>query len=153
MRKAGLHWGNATATLRWNHLFNSKLFANTSAVFSDYKFGITIEYKDEAADENYYAEYYSGIRDLSLKFDLDYMPSPSHWIKAGGIIISHRFTPYVFIEIDKPVNINKKEKEQSDGIESGIYIEDTWQPIPNIKINGGIRFSHFLAQKEAISFF
>jgi len=151
--KAGLNWGNATATLRWNHLFSSKLFANTSAVFSDYRFGITYEYKDVTADDDYYAEYYSGIRDLSLKFDLDYLPSPSHWIKAGGITILHRFTPYVFIEIDNPVNINKKEKEQSDGIESGIFIEDTWKPFENLKINGGVRFSHFLANREQYHYF
>ncbi|MBN1108142.1 MAG: TonB-dependent receptor [Bacteroidales bacterium] len=151
--KAGLNWGNATATLRWNHLFSSKLFANASAVFSDYRFGITYEFKDEAADDDYFAEYYSGIRDLSLKFDLDYLPSPSHWIKAGAITIQHRFTPYVFIEIDKPVNINKKEKEQSDGLESGIYIEDTWKPDENLKINGGVRFSHFLANREQYHYF
>ncbi|MCU0461179.1 MAG: carboxypeptidase-like regulatory domain-containing protein [Bacteroidales bacterium] len=151
--KAGLNWGNATATLRWNHLFSSRLFANTSAVYSDYRFGITYELKDEAENENYYAEYYSGIRDLSLKFDIDYLPSPSHWIKAGGITIQHRFTPYVFIEIDEPVNVNKKEKEQTDGLESGIYIEDTWKPFTDLKINGGVRFSHFLASREQYHFF
>jgi len=151
--KAGLNWGNATATLRWNHLFSSKLFANTSAVFSDYRFGITYELKDEVENDDYYAEYYSGIRDLSLKYDIDYLPSPSHWIKAGAITIQHRFIPYVFIEIDKPVNINNKQKQQSDGFESGIYIEDTWKPFMNLKINGGMRLSHFLASKEQYHFF
>ncbi len=151
--KGGLQWGNATGTLRWNHLFNSKLFSNTSLVFSDYKFGVTVEYKDKIADENYFAEYYSGIRDLSLKYDIDYIPAPSHWIKAGGIIISHRFTPYVFIEVDAAIDTSRKQKDQTDGLESGIYIEDTWQPLPNIKINGGVRFSHFLAQKEQYHFF
>ncbi|MCX6335039.1 MAG: TonB-dependent receptor [Bacteroidia bacterium] len=150
---AGLQWGNTTGTLRWNHLFNSKLFSNTSLVFSDYKFGVTYDYKDKAEGQNYYAEYYSGIRDISLKYDIDYLPSPSHWIKAGGIVISHRFTPYVFIEVDEPVNVSKKEKDQTDGLESGIYFEDTWQPLPNIKVNGGLRFSHFLAQKEQYHFF
>jgi hypothetical protein len=151
--KASLNWGNATATLRWNHLFSSKLFANTSAVFSDYRFGISYEMKDQVNNENYFAEYYSGIRDLSLKFDIDYLPSPSHWIKAGAVTIQHRFTPYVFIEIDKPLNVNKKQKEQTDGLESGIYFEDTWKPFTNLKINGGVRFSHFLASREQYHFF
>jgi outer membrane receptor protein involved in Fe transport len=150
--KVGLYWGNATATLRWNHLFSSKLFANTSAVFSDYRFGITYDMKDEVANENYFAEYYSGIRDLSLKFDIDYLPSPSHWIKAGAITIQHRFTPYVFTEIGESVDLNKKTKEQTDGLESGIYIEDTWKPLPDLKINGGLRFSHFLANTEQYHF-
>lgn len=151
--KAGLQWGNATGTLRWNHLFNSKFFSNTSLVFSDYKFGITYRYKSKNEDENYYAEYYSGIRDLSLKYDIDYIPAPSHWIKAGGIVISHRFTPSVFIEVGESVNFNKRQEDQANGLESGIYIEDTWQPLQNIKINGGLRFSHFLAQKEQYHIF
>jgi hypothetical protein len=122
-------------------------------VFSDYRFGISYEMKDQVNNENYFAEYYSGIRDLSLKFDIDYLPSPSHWIKAGAVTIQHRFTPYVFIEIDKPLNVNNKQKEQTDGLESGIYLEDTWKPFNNVKINGGVRFSHFLASKEQYHFF
>jgi outer membrane cobalamin receptor len=151
--KAGLQWGNATGTLRWNHLFNSKLFSNASLVFSDYKFGVTYKYNDKDPGENYYVEYYSGIRDLSLKYDIDYIPAPSHWIKAGGIVISHRFTPHVFIEVDESIDINRRQENQTNGIESGLYIEDTWQPIQNIKINGGLRFSHFLAQKEQYHYF
>ena len=40
----GFQWGNATGTMRWNHLFNNKLFANTSVIFSNYKFGIYDKY-------------------------------------------------------------------------------------------------------------
>src|SRR3989337_4166063 len=36
--KANIPWGNSTATLRWNHVFNRKLFANTTVVYNDYKF-------------------------------------------------------------------------------------------------------------------
>lgn len=150
--EAGLEWGNATATLRWNHLFNNQLFSNTSFVFSDYKFGITYKLKDPVEDENYYAEYFSGIRDLTIKSDLDYLPSTKHWIKAGGIAILHRFTPYVFIEIDEPINLNKKQKKETYGLESGLYVEDTWQPVSNLKINGGLRLSHFLAGSRQYMF-
>ncbi|MEN9964388.1 MAG: hypothetical protein RL582_1483, partial [Bacteroidota bacterium] len=31
-------WGNATGTIRWNHVFNKKMFANTTAVYNDYNF-------------------------------------------------------------------------------------------------------------------
>jgi hypothetical protein len=151
--KASLQWGNTTGTLRWNHLFNSKLFSNTSLVFSDYKFDVTYKYIDKDAGENYFVEYYSGIRDLSLKYDIDYIPAPSHWIKAGGTAISHRFTPHVFIEVDESQDINRRQENPTNGLESGLYIEDTWQPLQNIKINGGLRFSHFLAQREQYHYF
>ena len=36
--KVNIPWGNATGTLRWNHVFNNKLFGNTTAVYNDYNF-------------------------------------------------------------------------------------------------------------------
>ncbi len=39
-------WGNATTSLRWNHLFNDKLFMNTSLIFSDYRFEFNIAQSD-----------------------------------------------------------------------------------------------------------
>jgi len=35
---ARIPWGNSTGTIRWNHVFSSKLFANTSVVWNDYRF-------------------------------------------------------------------------------------------------------------------
>ncbi|HUX55502.1 MAG TPA: carboxypeptidase-like regulatory domain-containing protein [Bacteroidales bacterium] len=148
----GFLWGNATGTLRWNHLFNNKVFANASAIFSNYTFGIYDKYKVLPDEKNYYAEYYSGIRDLSLKYDIDFIPNPKHWIKAGAITIFHRFKPHAFVELDVPNNIDIKDIVYTDGIESGIYIEDTWAPVQTLKINGGLRFSHFLASKNQYKF-
>ncbi len=145
---AGLKWGNATATLRWNHLFTNKLFSNVSAIYSNYSFGIYDEYKVIQENKDYYAEYYSGIRDFTLKFDMDYIPNPDHWIKTGAISILHRFNPHAFVEEDKSHNIHQREFEHSDGLESGFYIEDAWQPLQTLKLNAGGRFSHFLATKK-----
>jgi hypothetical protein len=149
----GFHWGNATGTLRWNHLFNNKLFTNASAIFSNYYFGIYDKYKVVGENKDYYAEYYSGIRDLTFKYDIDYLPNPNHWIKAGVISIFHRFNPYAFVENDVPANIHSRDIRYTYGLESGIYAEDTWQLVQNVKVNGGIRFSHFLATKNQYHFF
>jgi hypothetical protein len=149
----GFLWGNATGTLRWNHLFNNKLFSNTSAIFSQYSFGIYDEYKVISENKDYYAEYYSGIRDLTLKYDIDFLPNPKHWIKAGAVTIFHRFNPHAFVEVDVPHQINIQDVKYTRGFESGIYAEDTWQPVQTVKVNGGIRFSHFLATKNQYHFF
>ena len=148
----GFLWGNSTGTLRWNHLFSNKLFANASTIFSNYTFGIYDKYKVVAENKNYYAEYYSGIRDFSLKYDIDYIPDPNHWIKVGAISIFHRFKPHAYIEIDVPKDINIKNIEYIDGVESGLYAEDTWQPVQNLKVNAGLRFSHFLASERQYHF-
>jgi hypothetical protein len=151
--KAGFLWGNSTATLRWNHLFNNRLFSNTSLIYSNYSFGLFDEYKVLAENKDYYADYYSGIKDFSVKYDIDFLPNPNHWIKAGLISIYHRFNPHAYVEEDIPNNIHKSDIKYTNGIESGIYVEDTWQPLNALKVNAGLRFSHFLATKNQYHFF
>jgi hypothetical protein len=51
--EGGLKWGNATATLRWNHLFNNRLFANASLIFSNYRFNIYQLDEDKKASTNW----------------------------------------------------------------------------------------------------
>ncbi|MFW2477487.1 MAG: TonB-dependent receptor, partial [Sediminibacterium sp.] len=82
-------WGNSTATLRWNHVFNKKLFANTTAVYNDYKFQLTGRQNDFNINLS------SGIRDLNLKTDVDFYPSPEHKLKFGAQYIFHTFLPNV----------------------------------------------------------
>ncbi len=144
----GFLWGNATATLRWNHLFSDRLFSNTSVVFSNYNFGIYDEYKVLSENKDYYAEYYSGIRDFTLKYDLDYIPNPEHWIKAGITGIMHRFNPHAYIQLDVPAEVEIRESDYTDGTETGLYIEDTWQPLQTLKLNAGIRLSSFIAESR-----
>jgi hypothetical protein len=150
---AGFLWGNATGTLRWNHLFTNKIFSNASAILSNYSFGLYDEYKVIKENKDYYSEYYSGIRDFTLKYDIDYLPNPNHWIKAGAISIYHRFNPHAYVEEDIPNDTHIRDIKYTDGIESGLYIEDIWQPVQTVKINEGIRFSHFLATKNQYDFF
>jgi len=150
----GFRWGNGTGTLRWNHLFTNKLFSNTSAIFSNYTFRIFDIYQSTGeAIKDYRAEYYSGIKDYSLKYDIDYLPNPNHRIKAGAISIFHRFNPYAFIEEDIPNNTHINDVTFTNSLESGIYFEDTWQALQNLKVNGGFRFSHFLADQNQYHFF
>lgn len=80
-------WGNSTATLRWNHLFNDKLFVNTTAIFSDYVF------KLGASQSNFDFELFSGVRDYTAKVDFDFFPNIRNQMKFGALYTFHRFTP------------------------------------------------------------
>jgi hypothetical protein len=120
-----MSWGNATGTLRWNHLFNGRLFSNTSLVFSNYDFGIGQE--ADFDNQKYKLEYSSGIRDLSLKYDLDYRPSPMHTIKVGALFIRHIFTPSAVVYVDNFAGINENKKSQIGSWENAIYAEDEEQ--------------------------
>src|SRR5690606_8217500 len=38
----GTEWGNTTATVRWNSILSPKLFSNTSFIYSNYDFNISL---------------------------------------------------------------------------------------------------------------
>ena len=147
--RAGINWGNATGTARWNHLYNEQLFANTSLIFSNYRFNIFIDEKDknsEGKPVEYKVRYYSGVRDWSLKHDMFYVPNPQHTFRAGIQSTLHRFTPSAFVTKDSEIREDRQEVTPIDGLESGIYVEDTYQPSPQWLLNGGFRLSHFYTQ-------
>ncbi|MFD2573492.1 TonB-dependent receptor domain-containing protein [Spirosoma soli] len=143
----GLSWGNATGTLRWNHLFNQKLFSNLSLIYSDYKFQISSDEKNSRGEDNFSLRYNSGIRDFSLKYDVDFYPTPQHSLRMGLQSIYHRFTPSAVVLKNADINQLRLDVENIDVLESGLYAEDTWRPSDRWRINGGLRLSYF-QQKE-----
>lgn len=147
--EGGVYWGNATGTLRWNHLFTDKLFANTSLTFSRYRFNIFLEEEDTEFDTNYKLNYFSGIQDYSLKYDMDYLPNPQHSIRAGFQSTFHRFSPSALVLKGNTSRDIEQESNDIDGVESSVYVEDTYKPLPNFKLNIGVRLSHFVADNKS----
>ncbi|MCU0338402.1 MAG: TonB-dependent receptor [Spirosomaceae bacterium] len=148
--EGGLNWGNATGTLRWNHLFSEKLFANTSLIFSNYKFQIYAKDSFGANQANEFElRYSSGVRDWGLKYDVDYFPNPQHALRFGVSSTLHRFTPSAVVLKDDQAAQFTSKVEAIDNVESGVYVEDTWKPNRWLKVNAGVRVSHFQADSQA----
>ncbi|MGF2413317.1 MAG: TonB-dependent receptor plug domain-containing protein, partial [Ferruginibacter sp.] len=135
--KVNIPWGNATGTLRWNHVFNKKLFGNTTAVYNDYNFTF------KAAQNNFEVKLASGIRDVSLKQDFDLYPFTGHKIKFGGIFTYHRFTPSVVTGKQDSVVFNPNNAQVKYANEAAIYLQDDWEINDKVKINAGLRYSWF----------
>ncbi|MCP9767555.1 TonB-dependent receptor [Lacihabitans sp. LS3-19] len=149
----GIDWGNATATFRWNHQYNQRLFSNTSLIYSDYQFNI-FGFQDTQMTENTEAysfnlQYKSGIKDLGLKYDVDFFPNQFHTIKTGFQITSHTFTPSATVIQEVSQNIDLSNTTKIKSLESAVYIEDTYLPFPNLKINGGLRISNFNTKSKS----
>jgi hypothetical protein len=142
--KVGLDWGNATGTLRWNHLWSDRLFSNTALVFTNYEFGI--KYKQEDGSDFTSLNYSSGIRDFSLKHDFDFIPVPDHYMKFGVISTYHRFTPSAVVLKSSYAPDNSQNVKTLEAFESGIYIEDDWRITARLKANIGFRMSMFNTQ-------
>lgn len=131
-----LPYGNSTATLRWNHLINEKLFFNLSAIYNDYEFGFTGGQADFVVDVE------SGVRDANFKLDFDFFPNPNHSLKFGVHYTYHRLSPNI-------ANATNGEETFSNNLEpkyaheTGTYVLDDWKISPRLSINYGVRFSTF----------
>jgi hypothetical protein len=130
-------WGNATGTLRWNHVFGPRAFANTTLVFNDYKFDFT------AKQENFQVGLSSGIRDVGWKTDLDYYPNPQHKVKFGMAITHHTFVPNVVSGRQDSIVFQPNNAKAKYALESALYVQDDWSIGERWKINYGVRLSRF----------
>ncbi|MDQ2863072.1 MAG: TonB-dependent receptor [Bacteroidota bacterium] len=135
--KVKIPWGNSTATLRYNHVFNNRLFSNTTVVYNDYNFNFG------ADQNNFQLNLMSGIKDWNLKEDFDFYPFSKHKIKFGAQYTYHTFTPSVVSGKQDSVKFQPNSAQQKYAHEAAIYIQDDWDVSDKIKINAGIRESGF----------
>jgi outer membrane receptor protein involved in Fe transport len=135
--KINIPWGNATGTLRWNHVFSNKLFGNTTAVYNDYNFTFN------ALQNDFQLKLASGIRDLSLKQDFDLYPYTGHKLKFGGIYTYHKFTPSVISGKQDSTVFNPNNAQIKYAHEAALYVQDDWEINEKIKIHAGLRYSWF----------
>ncbi len=136
--KARIPWGNRTATVRWNHLFNDKLFMNTTAVYNryDFQFG--------GAQQSFNVKLTSGIRDWNLKSDIDYYAASGHKLKMGLATTYHTFQPSTFSGNNDSVQLTPANPVQKYALESSAYLLDDFDATPWLRINAGLRYSSFL---------
>ena len=130
-------WGNATASLRWNHLFSDKIFVNTTAVFTDYNFAF------EGGSSSFNFKLASGIRDYNLKQDYTYYHSSLHNFKFGWNYTFHRFIPSSLSASSGDVEFDTQDDVKVFGNESAIYLLDEWNINESLKINLGFRLSMY----------
>jgi len=130
----GIDWGNATATLRWNHLFNSKLFSNTSFIYSNYDYNIDIQ-----NNVNPFS-ILSRIRDWNVKQEFQYFSNAKNEWKFGYNVIYHAITPGQITNAESTTD----PYQTKNGLESAIYATNDWQATKKLKINYGFRLSNFV---------
>lgn len=135
--KANIPWGNATATIRWNHLFHPKLFANATLVFNNYNFAFNAVQNSLAFGVS------SGIRDLTAKYDLDYYPAAAHKMKAGVSFTNHVFKPNLVSGRSDSTDFTPDNAQKKYANELAAYLQDDWEVSDKLQISGGIRFSRF----------
>ena len=147
-------WRNYVGAVRWNHIFGTKMFSNLTMTYSDYRFFIdqTLNYVSDGEWSVGSQNYYSGIRDFGAKLDVDYIPSPKHYIRFGGNAVMHTFFPGVDVMLREiaggtPVDTTYGGQELYRP-EFRVYLEDDFQLSSRLKLNIGGHFSAFFAESK-----
>ncbi len=135
-REFGFNWGNGTGTLRWNHIFNEKLFMNLTAVYSNYKYGLGIPEGSQGFD------WQSQIKSYSPKLDFNYYISPAHTLNFGAQLIHYDIQPGRVKPVGTSI-FNEIRLDNQRAIESAAYVSHIWNPSPRLSFEYGIRFSNF----------
>lgn len=130
-------WGNATGSLRWNHLFSDKMFVNTTAIITDFDFAFSSGFDD------YVFEISSGIRDFNFKQDYTYFANTRHELKFGWNFIRHRFIPTSVQASAGDIEFDTGDLVLIHANEGAVYIQDEFDVNENFTINAGLRYSGF----------
>jgi hypothetical protein len=142
----GINFGNATGTLRWNHLFGSRMFLNSSLIFNDYHLGLNTQ------QGNYYALLYTAIRDIGGKSDLTYIPNTKHTLKAGLNYTYHTLYPgAVSAKIPKKgnkISVNRDSIPQKYSNELAAYLDDEWKISEAVGLYYGARVPFFFTSNK-----
>ncbi len=147
-------WGNVLGTIRWNHIFNKKLFANTLINYTQYRLvsDYNSDWLENGVENRLLLGYFSGIHDIGARMDFDYRPIPEHSIRFGASGLQHVFKPGVLAaksgntqapDIDTSFN-----SANQNSAEFSLYAEDEWKVSPKLKINAGIHSNAFKANTK-----
>ena len=83
---SGIQWGNFAGTIRWNHIFNKRLFSNTTLYSSSYNYYLITSIPNND-------RWHSSIANVSLKSDFSYFINPENNLYFGAKITYHGFNP------------------------------------------------------------
>lgn len=128
-------YGNAVLNLRWNHLFNDKLFANTSLIYSDYYYGLELGFIGLKWD--------SGIQNYNLKYDLKHYISDKFKLNYGVNAIYYDFNPGTVSPSDASSAINRDQLEKKYALEPAMYIDAEHELSDKVTVSYGLRYSMF----------
>ena len=132
-------YGNSTLNLRWNHVINEKTFSNTSLIFSDYYYGLTLNFVG--------FDWNSGIKNLNIKFDLKNYYSNKVQFNYGLNSIYYEFNPGIINPINQS-GINFTKLERKFALENAAYFDVVHKASLKISLRYGFRVNQFLRFKQ-----
>lgn len=135
-------YGNTVVNFRWNHLFNDKLFSNMSLIYSDYYYGLNLDFVE--------FKWNSGIQNFNFKYDFKHYINNNFKLQYGLNSIYYKFNPGE-IEPSTPTSgINAEKLIDKYAFENALYLDAEHKVLKNLTLAYGLRLSTFnrLGQSE-----
>jgi hypothetical protein len=132
-----MNFGNATATLRWNHIYKDKLFSNLTLVFSDFNYNLGVPNGPMAF------KWLSHIVDYSLHNDYTFYLNPSNTLKFGLQATYHTIKPGSIKSMGSSSFMTSLHYPDNHGIESAVFISNEQKTGSRLTLLYGLRFSVF----------
>ena len=133
-------YGNSTFNFRWNHLINEKTFSNTSVIYSNYYYGLKLDFGG--------FDWNSSIKNLNLKFDIKNYFSNEFQFNYGLNIIYFDFNPGEISPLTPNSGINYSKLNSKYAIESSAYFDIINKISPNLSVRYGLRLNQFLRLRQ-----
>ncbi len=130
-------WGNNTATMRWNHIFNSKIFSNFTLIYSHYDYLMGFDYGVNGFN------WTSDIHNYSIKADFTWYPNTEHTVKFGLQSIYHSFNPANITGQGDQSAVNDFSIPGSNALEQALYISNEQRITHRLALEYGLRYSLF----------
>ena len=128
-------YGNATSNFRWNHLFSDKLFSNLSFIYSDYYYGLQLDFVG--------FKYDSGIKNYNLKYDFKNYITDKVKLNYGVNAIYYDFNPGSISPTTLESGINYRQLDKKYAFEPAIYLEVEHRITDKLELMYGVRYSQF----------
>ncbi len=129
-------YGNSVLNFRWNHLFTDKLFSNLSLIYSDYYYGLKLNFVE--------FDWNSGIQNFNLRYDLKHYLTPKLKLEYGLNSIYYSFNPGEIRPTTETSGINPFDLIKKYAFENALYFDAEQQISDNFSVSYGLRFSSFL---------
>jgi hypothetical protein len=135
-KQFGLDWGNATGTLRWNHIFSNKIFSNTSFIYSNFDYNIALN----SASNN--ANIFSQIKDVNLKQEFQWYAGDKHTMRFGFNSIYHNIKPGE-VTGSGETGVNDFFLQNRYSWDNAAFFSDVWRAARWLNITYGARLTSF----------
>lgn len=133
----GLDWGNATGTVRWNHVFNQRLFLNSTAIYSNFNYGIRFTDPAQAFKLS------SGLQEWALKEDFTWFVNPENQVTFGLQASLKTFVPAEIKPLSQESIFRSLHVNSFMAMENAVYVANDQKINDRLNINYGLRFTLF----------